>query len=244
MRFRPVAAVCVFALAASAPQALAASHKAKPAKKVCNLISDPDPDAIVDPTIGIAKKGVQDDTADIVSADIASDATYVTVVIRLKAMAQPDPTWPEAHNYLVQWNVPGHDKPVYLGGTIDPNPASAAYGPQFVFGDEGSTNAVAVLFTAFNVDQAAHVTGKVDTAAKTVTMSVPISELGGYGTFKPGTRFDGVTAISQVEVNGPNTPSNLPIFGGSLAQGIGTADTDAASKPYIAGTPSCVKPGS
>ncbi len=248
MKVRLVAAIGIAALAAGSSPAFAAGHKAgkaKGGKKVCNLVSDPGSDAIVDPTLGTAKKGPQDDNADIVSADIASDARYVTAVIRLKTLATPDTTWPEAHNYLVQWNVPGHTAPVYLGATIDPNPAAAvAYGPQAVFGDELTFNAVAVLFTGYNIDSAAHVKGTVDVAKATITLSVPISDLAGYGTFKPGTRFDGVTAVSQILVNAPNPPTNLPLFGGSLAQGIGTADTDVATKPYIAGTPSCVKPGS
>ncbi len=246
MNLRLLACVSLLSLAASGPAALASPHKTKDhPKAVCNLVSDPGADAIVDPTIGLAKKGLQDNNADIRSADIASDATYVTVVIRVKSLATPDAAWPEAHGYLVQWSVPGHATPVYLGATLDPNPAAAvAYGPQFVFGDELTFKTPAVVFTGFNIDSAAKVKGTVDKTNATVTLSVPISQLGGYGTFKPGTRFDAVTAMSQVLINAPNTPKNLPLFGGSLAQGMSTPDTDTATKPYIAGTPSCIKPGS
>ncbi|MDP9102250.1 MAG: hypothetical protein M3N21_08925 [Actinomycetota bacterium] len=249
MNVRLALGVTGLCVALTASQALAAPHKAKGKGKgagpvVCNQINDPTPDAIVDLTNGLAKKGQQDDTSDIISADLASNAKDLTAVIRLKSLAGSPTVWPEAHFYLLQWTVPDHATPVYLGGTIDPNPASAAFGTQFYFGDVANfPSSATTVFIGFNVDQAAKVKGTVSTDKATVTLSVPISQLSGYGTFSPGTRFSDITAESQVLINGPDTPANLPLFGGTLAQGVSTPDTDLAAKPYVAGTPSCVKPG-
>lgn len=217
-------------------------HKHKVAKPVCNIITDPSGDAAFDPAGTGTQTGPQDPNADVLSADISSNASFVTAVIRLKSLAQPDTTWPEAHFYMFSWSVPGHSSPVYLGATLDPNPASAAYGPQFVFGDGGGvpsgSNAVLLYYNI----SSAKVKGTVDTAKNTITLSVPISQLKGYGTFKPGTIFQSISVASQQLVNGPVLPTNVPAVGGSIAWGF--ADDTATGGNYVAGTPSCVKPGS
>jgi hypothetical protein len=242
VRVRPIlASSLILAVAASGVAGAAGRSKSKP-RPVCNLVNDPTTDAPFDPSLGIAKSAAkQDPDADIVSADLASNAKYVTAVIRVRSLAFPDATWPEAHFYLVQWNVPGHSNPVYLGATIDPNPASAAYGPQFVFGDLATVNAVAVTSTYYNISSA-KVKGTVDTAKNTITLSVPIAQLSGYGSFKPGTPFSAITAGSQQLANAPVFPTNVPDVGGSPSQGF-QSDVDNASKDYTAGTPSCVTPG-
>lgn len=218
------------------------SHKHKH-KPVCNLVKDAAGDAPFDPTGAGLPGAPQDANADILSADISSNMKALTAVIRLKSLASPDTSWPEAHFYMLSWVVPGHSSPVYLGATIDPNPASAAYGPQFVFGDGGefpsSSNGVLIYY---NVSKAT-VKGTVDTAKNTITLSVPISQLKGYGTYKPGTTFSAITVGTQQLLNGPVLPTNVPGFGGSAAFGF-TSDSAVATKSYVAGTPSCVKPGS
>jgi hypothetical protein len=244
MRYRAVVASGLV-LAVAVGGAAGASTKPKPKPKpVCDLVNDPAQDARFDPTAGftngaLGSHAMADPNADIVSADLASNAKYVTGVIRVRSLAVPDAAWPEAHFYMLSWGVPGHTSSVYLGATIDPNPASAAYGPQFVFGDSGTAEAVQY----FNIDQAAKVKGSVNTAKGTITMSVPIADLAGYGVFKPGTDFSAITASSQQLVNGPVLPANAPGVGGSIAWGW-PSDSDSATRDYIAGTPSCVTPGS
>jgi len=219
-----------------------AKSKAKPKPKpVCNIVKGDLGDAPFDVTLGLAaSKMPNDPNGDILSADIASDAKYVTAVIRVKTLAVPDTTYPGAHYYLLLWSVPDHTAPVYLAATVDPNPAAGTvYGPQFVFGDEGGVGG-AVQY--FNISSKAKVVGKVDTAKNTITMSVPVSQLTGYGTFKPGTHFSGISAQSQATTNGPVLPTNVPDAGGSIGWGF-TEDSDDAAKDYVAGSPSCVKPG-
>lgn len=219
----------------------AAKPKPKP-KPVCDVVKAYAGDARFDPTSGLlANNAPYDPNGDILSADIASDAKYVTAVVRVKSLATPDTTYPGAHFYLVQWIVPGHSAPVYLAGTVDPNPeAGTIYGPQFVFGDVGG---VGGAIQYFNIAQGAHVVGHVNTAAKTITMSVPISQLTGYGSYKPGTHFSEIAASSQAVSNGPVLPKNVTDLGGSIGWGW-QEESDTALKDYIAGTPSCVKPGS
>lgn len=219
-----------------------ASAKAKPKPKpVCNIVQGFPGDAPFDPTTGaLGSKAPNDPDGDILSADLASNAKYITAVIRVKSLATPDTTYPGGHFYLLMWNVPDHTAPVYLAGTVDPNPAAGTvYGPQFVFGDEGGVGG-AVQY--FNIDSAAHVVGKVNTAKNTITLTVPVAQLGGYGTFKPGTHFSAITAQTQAVTNGPVLPTNAPDVGGSIGWGF-QEDNDQAIKDYIAGTPSCVTPG-
>jgi len=220
-------------------EASAAKPKPKPAPKpVCNLVPGTADDALFDPTTSGAP-GPNDPNGDILSANIASNAKTITAVIRVKTLATPDTTFPGAHYYMLIWSVPDHTSPLYLGATVDPNPAAGtAYGPQFVFGDGGD---IAKAISYYNIASAAKVTGKVDTAKNTITMSVPIAQLAGYGTFKPGTHFSGIQAESQATTNGPVLPQNVPSVGGSIAWGW-QEDLDDATKDYIAGTPSCVKP--
>jgi hypothetical protein len=244
MRIRPALSASLIVVVAASGVANAATHKKakpKPPPPVCNIVTDPSGDSPFDPSLGLGVGVGQDDNADVLSADISSDAKNVTAVIRVKSLASPDTAWPEAHLYMLTWSVPGHDTPVYLAGTVDPNPASAGYGPQFVFGDGGSTAAGALLY--YNIDYSATVKGTVDAAKNTVTLSVPIAQLKGYGTYTPGTHFSGINVQTQQLVNGPTFGQNVPGAGGSFGWGW-QSDTATALKDYVAGTPSCVKPGS
>ena len=241
MRTRVAIAVGLAAVVAAGGGASASTHKVKP---VCNIVQGTVGDAPFDPTLGgltAVNKAPNDPNGDILSADIASNAKYVTGVIRVKTLATPDTTFPEAHFYMLSWTAPGHSSPVYLGATVDPNPASAAYGPQFVFGDGGTVGPSLVAINYYNIGSA--VKGTVDMKKNTITMSVPISAIKSYGKFTPGAAFTGIQAQSQALVNGPVLPANVPGFGGSVAWGW-QEDLDSATKAYVAGTPSCVKPGS
>jgi hypothetical protein len=219
-----------------------ARHRPKP-RPVCNLVQDPAGDAPFDVTLGLAASSMPDDpNGDILSADLSSNGTFVTAVIRVKSIATPGTTWPLAHFYMLSWTAPGHSSPVYLGGIVDPDPAAGTVlGPQFVFGDGGSFGPGGALLY-YNIDSTA-VKGTVNTAKNTLTLSVPISAISAFGRFTPGNKFSGLEASSQALVNGPVLPTNLPGVGGSIAWGW-AEDTADGTKVYTAGTPSCVRPGS
>lgn len=242
MRARAAVIAGLAVAVAVSGEANAAGHKAKPkpVARVCNLVTDPAGDGLFDPVGTGLSQFPEDPNGDILSADVASDAKNVTAVLRLKSLASPDTTYPFAHFYMVSWTVPGHDSPVYLGGTLDPNPAAATvFGPQFVFGDSGTFHSA---LNYYNI-ASTQVRGTVDAAKGTLTMSVPISAISSYGKYNPGTRFSGINASTQALVNGPVLPANEPPVGGSLAWGF-QEDTADGGKDYVAGTPSCVKPGS
>lgn len=245
MRTRAVVIAGLCATVAIGGTANAAGHKAKAKPKhvapVCNLVTDSAGDSPFDPT-GAGLPGPQDDAADILSADLASDGKFVTAVIRVKSLATPDTAYPLAHFFMLSWTAPGHDTPVYLGGVVDPNPAAGTvFGPQFVFGDGGTFGPGGALLY-YNIDSTA-VKGTVDTAKNTITMSVPISAISKFGKFTPGNTFSGLQAVSQALVNGPVLPTNVAPVGGSIAWSF-SEDTADGTKNYPAGTPSCVKPGS
>ena len=245
MRSRAVLIAGLAAAVAVGGTANAAGHakgKAK-AAPVCNLVTDPSGDAPFDPVGTGLSQFPNDPNGDILSADISSDAKYVTAVIRVKSLATPDGTYPLAHFYMLTWTVPGHDSPVYLGGTVDPNPAAGpVFGPQFVFGDGGTAGPSVFSINYYNIG-AKDVKGTVDTAKNTITMSVPVASLKAYGKFTPGSTFSALQASSQALINGPVLPTNIPGAGGSIAWGF-QEDTADGSKNYTAGAPSCVKPGS
>lgn len=238
-------AAVVIGLAATVAVCGGANASTKKVKPVCHVVQGTAGDAPFDPTLGgltAANQAPEDPNGDILSADIASNAKYVTAVIRVKTLATPDTTFPEAHLYMLSWSVPGHSSPVYLAATVDPNPASAAYGPQFVFGDGGTAGPSAFYVNYYNIASAA-VKGTVNTKTNTITLSVPIAAIKSYGKFSPGNAFTGIQAQTQALANGPVLPTNVPGFGGSLAWGW-QEDLDNAAKAYVAGTPSCVTPGS
>jgi len=249
MRARAVVIAGLAIAVAVSGEANAAGHKAKPKPKpvppVCNIVTDSAGDSNVDLTLGLApSKMPADANGDILSADLASDGKFVTAVMRVKSLATPDTAFPEAHLYMLSWTAPGHSSPVYLAATVDPNPASAAYGPQFIFGDGASVTAPAIgpIVSYYNVASAA-VKGTIDAAKNTITLSVPVSAISSYGKFTPGNHFSSIQASTQALVNGPVLPTNVPDVGGSVGWGFQEDVADGA-KPYVAGTPSCVKPGS
>jgi hypothetical protein len=249
MRARVVVIAGLAVAVAVGGEANAAGHKAKPKPKpvppVCNIVTDGAGDSNVDLTLGLApSKMPADANGDILSADLASDGKFVTAVMRVKSLATPDTAFPEAHLYMLSWTAPGHSSPVYLSAAVDPNPASAAYGPQFIFGDGASVTAPALgpIVNYYNVASAA-VKGTVDTAKNTITLSVPVSAISSYGKYTPGSHFSSIEASTQALINGPVLPTNVPDVGGSIGWGF-QEDTAAGSKDYVAGTPSCVKPGS
>lgn len=248
MRARVVVVTGVAAAVAIGGVANAAPHKKakpKPVPPVCNIVTDQAGDSNVDLTLGLAPGEMPaDPNGDILSADLASDGKFVTAVIRVKSLAAPDTAFPEAHLYMVSWTAPGHSTPVYLAATIDPNPASAAYGPQFVFGDGSAVSAPALgpVVNYYNI-ASAPVKGTVDTAKNTITLSVPVSAISSYGKFTPSNHFSAVQVQTQAVANGPVLPTNVPSVGGSIGWGW-QEDVADGTKDYVAGTPSCVKPGS
>jgi hypothetical protein len=86
-----VTTAAVAAIATALPAQAATKPKPKP-KPVCNVLTDPADDA--GPFAGIAGASTNDPSLDVVSADVATDATRLTAVIRVKKLTKDAATTP------------------------------------------------------------------------------------------------------------------------------------------------------
>jgi hypothetical protein len=219
-------------LVGGAGYASAAPAKAKPkvVKPVCKVIVDDKGDAKYNNVPG-------GDGDDIVSADIANDATTITAVVRLAGLTSPDPQAPLGRNYSVLFNAPGSDDLLYLSARTYPQ------GTKFLFGYQAADPTSGVN-TNYALGDA---TGTVDTAKGEVHISVPIKSFvtGAKANLGPGAKLAGLTAtVDRIAGQGfvpsqsfaPGTP-RAPIGGLLLPF------DDAAGTTYVMGTPSCVAVG-
>lgn len=213
-------ALCL-ALVASVAAAGAAGAVTKPKPKpkpVCNLVKDPAGDASAQPPLP------NDDSLDIISADVASDAKSFTAVIRVKNVSATGLSQ-LGGDLQVQFDLAGAVAPVWIGYN------NSAYGGQaFQYGVIGQGQAGSTAPTG-------DATGVIDTVKNEIRMTVPVADLNGLGKAKPGAKVSNINvATSQVAGVAPN-PTGVYAFD-SLP-----VDDAAGTKSYIAGYPSCVKPG-
>lgn len=225
------AAAAVMAVAAAALPAVASTpSKAKPVKKVCNLLVDPSGDAQAAPGTPLPS----DDSLDILSGDVASTAKTLTAAIRMKSLTASDPQAPFGADFIMEFSTPKSDT-LFLSAAHYPT------GDKFTFGylDASSTPMTFVTLAAAK--------GVLDTSKNEVRISVPIAVVNaaGHGVVKAGGKIFGLQATSerfvgQGAVDRPaGLPSAVPFLHGLLSQ-IDIA-TDGPAK-YVAGAPSCLKP--
>lgn len=158
---------------------------------------------------------------DILSADIASDKKTVTAVFRLAGPpTAPNPEAPGGTDYYFSFTTSDASDPQFLHVSVPP-----AGAPTFA---TGQTTSVGGQNTS--TDDADPATGSI--VGSVVTVSAPTSAFGGRISLKPGRKLLGLTADVYAQIG-------VPGVGGLLEN----ADTAAASKPYVAGTASCVVPG-
>lgn len=209
----------------------------KPVKPVCNLITDPAGDAYAVPQVlvGGPTGGPTDNSSDIVSGDIASNKTTITVVFRVVKLTTPDPFSPLGQVFTFVF-LPQHGSdPVFIAAGLYPT------GNKFDFGwyDTSSTP------RTFNRIGAA--SGVVDTVANELRVSVPLAlfNTNGHAKVVNGLKIAGLDAQSgrfsgQEVADRPSAlPSAVPFFHGLISQ----VDDAPSSKVYVAGAPSCVKVG-
>jgi hypothetical protein len=203
------------AVGAAVVLAMPAGAVSKP-KPVCNLVTDDKGDSE-----GLVSSGTAG--LDILTADVASDAKKVTAVMRLAGspMGALDPDAPEGAAYYVSFTVPGAANPVYLSAQSD---VSGAY--SYSIGDIEPSPTGGQLYQ----NKAGDVKGTI--SGNNITMSVDRATLAALGDVKPGKKLGGLAAEVFY-------PVEVPMVGGLLEQ----ADTAESKKAYVAGAPSCVKPG-
>jgi hypothetical protein len=207
-----------------------AKTKAKAAKPVCNLVSDPKGDATYNNVPGA-------DGDDIVSADIASDATTITAVLRAAAIPASDPQAPFGRNYTVLFSAPGSGDLLYLSARTYPQGTKFLFGYQAVDPNTG-------VNTNFSLGDA---TGVVDNAKGEVHISAPIKGFldGAKAKLAPGAKLAGVSATVDRIVGQGFVPSQSPAPGAPRVPlgGFLLPFDSAAGGAYFMGTPSCVVVG-
>jgi hypothetical protein len=201
---RPALAVAV---GASLVVAGTAGAVTKP-KPVCNLVKDAAGDASVQPPLP------SDDSLDIVSADVASNAKNVTAVLRLKSLGATSPYSVTGRNYYMQFDAPGAANPIYFSAESD------ATGTSYHWGDLETANGLGTYTTKGDA------TGVTDVAKNEIRMTVSVRDLADLGKTKPGNKLSSLHASTTAVL-------------GVLVADVDTAD---GSKSYVAGSPSCVKP--
>lgn len=206
-----VALAVVVSLATAGVASAATKPRPKP-KPVCNLITDAAGDASPQAPVPT------DDSLDVLSGDLASDAKKVTAVIRLKDLGATSPTQLSGRNFYFLFSLPKFDNPIYFSYE-DSGPA---LGAAFSWGDLEPGSGGVGTYTSKGT-----ATGVVDTAKNQIRITVPVSEVKSLASIAPGTKVTNMH-ISTTAVVG------VVVF---------DVDTAEASKAYIAGNPSCVVPG-
>jgi hypothetical protein len=230
MKSRAVLLAASLVLVGTAGYASAAPAKAKAAKPVCNLVADAKGDAAYNNVPGA-------DGDDIVSADVASDATTITGVLRTAALTSPDPQAPFGRGYFVLFSAPGSADQLFVSARTYPQGTTFVYGYQGVDPNTG-------VNTSYTLGQA---TGVLDAAKSEVRISVPIKALvdGAKAKLAPGTKLSALTAQTYRIAGQGFVPSQSPAPGAPRVPigGVLLPFDDATGSSYVMSTPSCVVVG-
>lgn len=199
-----VSALVVIALATAGSAEAATKHKPAPKPKpVCDLVKT-------------AAGGVTDQSLDITSADVATNATMLTSVVRVaKLTTGADSASPAGRQWTLAFTIDGHlvSVNVYDGpfGTMASYPGTVT----------------------------------LDTVKNEIRFSTKLSDLANASA-TPQIRngksvLTSFQASSNETVEGPNA---APVLRGGTLFGLQQADSASSGAKYIAGTPSCVTVGS
>ena len=220
MRARAVLAAAVIT-AVAAPVADAAPKK-RPAPPVCNLVVDKAGD------VSTRLQGLSvfpgDQGLDLLSADIVTDATRITAVLRLAAAPGSTPLY--GKRYTMQMNVAGLPNPLVLSAVV---PQTGA--PTYTFGYYGANPTTGSM--AYNEFTDTPAAGKIEGANLTIGASLAtIASKPQLGTIRPGTKISGLLA-------GTSRRMHPVTFAPGTAYG---ADDAGSGTVYVAGARSCVAP--
>jgi hypothetical protein len=225
MRFTRSAVALAAGLALLVAGSAHAAAKKPAPRPVCHLITDDANDADDPFGTGVHLLApLNDANIDIVGGDFATDGTYLTTVLTVAHAPGLDPHSPQGDFYLSEFQPSASANVLYLEAVTDATGA-ATYTVGHITEDTAATR-------NFNDDPGIPVKGKI--TGGTITMSVKLSALKSIVNIKPGAKINGIMAETFGGVTvGP------PVNNGLL---LGGDDTDPLEKPYLAGTPSCVKP--
>lgn len=181
----------------------------------CNQVTDRDGDA--------SDVAGTNESLDIVSADLGSDATTVTAVIRVKTLLETSPTTPQTRNYYLLFSTNKPSARMFLNVTMYQG-GVARYG----WGTIGPVDPLGLLTLyddGFGVVHQA--TGFLDVEKNEIHVSALVSDLSAKGGVAPGAKLSKLEAATFYQ---------LGFF-------IFEADNALSAADYVAGSPSCVTPG-
>ncbi|HEV2891872.1 MAG TPA: hypothetical protein VGX28_15980 [Frankiaceae bacterium] len=206
------------------------AHAAAPVKKVCNNVKDGTGDTFAARSQDAeAVYGPQEDAFDITSADIASDAKFVTAAIRMVSMGSAQ-TSPYGKGYAFDFMIPSSEMVITLRAVV---PSSGAPVFEASYKDPEVPNSPSTFLGA--------ATGVIDDKKKEVRISAPVSLFAPLGEIKKG------TILAPPEDSSASAGRAVPVVPGTVGQPTPTrftfADVALDAKPYKVGTPSCVTPG-
>lgn len=224
MKARPV----LLALALLAPvvgPAAEAATRPKP-KPVCQIIKDAPGDATYNNVPG-------DGNDDIVTGDLASDGRTITGVVRLAALAQPDPAAPLGQAFFVRFSPRGVDKLLFLSARTFPSGTTYSFGYSAADPNTG-------IDTSYTLGEAK---GVVDTTKKEVRVTVPVAAFkAAQVNLARGLKLLTPTAETFRIVGQGMVPSQQAGPVRVPLGGVLLPFDEASGASYVVGTPSCVKP--
>jgi len=201
-------------LAVSGVAAEAAPKKQKPKPPVCNLVTDAKGDA--DDISAAEDVGPNSPALDILSADIATDATNITAVLRVDKLTKNDSTSPLGNAWYVYFS--GNGPELYLSGVLTPTGESFSAGY--------------VDTTRMSLGAA---TGVFDTDKSEIRVTAPLAIFAPQAVIKPGSKLSTLNALTQRYVGAAAA---------GFSRGVTlSADTAEGGKSYVAGSRSCVAVG-
>lgn len=175
-----IGAVLIAGVGATQAGAATKAKPAKPVKQVCDEVSDVTGDAtgFLEPGLLPSEPGL-----DIVSADIATNTTTLTAVVRVLKLSSTTLA-PTGRTFYVNFTVGGTQ--LYIHG--DSTPTS------------GITGGVGTIATT-RTEMAGVVKVTYDNAKSEVRMSVPLAVFGKKSPIKKGTHITAINALSQREID-------------------------------------------
>jgi hypothetical protein len=217
---RPVLCLALVGALTTAGAASAVTKpKPKPLKPVCNLVTDVAGDGSFQAPLP------SDDSMDILSADVASDTKNFTAVIRVKNVSAQS-LGAAGHVLRMNFALAGNDDMPYLAYAASP------------FGDVFDYGVIKKGTGSNSIVSSGSATGSVDKVKNEVRITVPLASMKALGKVAPGAKISSLQAVSEQMIGDPD---NIPVLG--AAYGTEQADTADGTKAYVAGYPSCVKPG-
>lgn len=211
---RAVALTVTALVAAPAATAAAAPKPAPKPKPMCKQVIDDAGDEYA--VRNAADQKVADDALDVLSADVATNATTMTIVIRLKKLAAFPSTSPVGGTYQMTFNV-GDEATLYY--------ALVSAGPNGLYSEFGTREALPAVTSVPTIIGTP--TPVLDLGKSEVRMSFPLS------LFGPVKLVKNKTKIAPVETTAGRGNRGRGLF----------ADDAVGGKNYVVGTPSCVVVG-